>query len=171
MTLKSQVHEVIGDYSMAGARRFETPMNVRAGRNVMLGPKNILDDSAPEVSKNRTSRVVVRRKDGKILVVVDPNDSFKISLPGGRFEPGETPLDAARRELWEETGLIPDDMLHVRSDVFDDREINLFLCKNPIGKLRGSSEGDVAWVDPSQLFSSEYGEYYKMIEKYLKKVV
>jgi len=60
------------------------------------------------------------RKPDAVLLVVDgggtvcllesarinvPGTSFE--LPGGRIEPGEMPLEAARRELQEETGLTP----------------------------------------------------------------
>ena len=31
----------------------------------------------------------------------------EVSFPGGRVDPGETPVEAARREAWEEVGLDP----------------------------------------------------------------
>lgn len=32
----------------------------------------------------------------------------QVALPGGRIEPGETPVEAALREAWEELGIEPD---------------------------------------------------------------
>ena len=47
--------------------------------------------------------VVVNRK-GEVLVVSQNGNSW--SLPKGHIEPGEDPLAAARREIYEESGII-----------------------------------------------------------------
>lgn len=50
--------------------------------------------------------VVVLARDslGRLLLVHD-RDSARWTLPGGIIEPGETPADAAVREVWEEARL------------------------------------------------------------------
>ncbi len=51
--------------------------------------------------RERATVVVIR--DGKVLLVHGFTPTF--AMPGGGIEPGETPADAAERELFEETGL------------------------------------------------------------------
>lgn len=50
------------------------------------------------------SIAVVHPRDGSILYI-HRKDNKKWTLPGGSFEEGENPLEAAKRELWEETGI------------------------------------------------------------------
>ena len=52
--------------------------------------------------KDRSTIVCVR--DGKVLLVARARSRW--SLPGGTIKQSETPLDAARRELEEETNLV-----------------------------------------------------------------
>jgi 8-oxo-dGTP pyrophosphatase MutT (NUDIX family) len=89
-----------------------------------LGPTQVLpeiprvpDDLAvlPRVSRP-SARIICLDDEGRILVLRwrDPFDgSTKWEPPGGGIEAGETPLEAARRELIEETGL-PGDLIEPR---------------------------------------------------------
>ena len=60
----------------------------------------------PQPNRTRAASVIVLKRDAVCLVRRDrPPMAGLWSFPGGRLEPGETPAEAARRELAEETGL------------------------------------------------------------------
>ena len=166
---KNKLSEVIGDYSMAASRRNDAPGNIRAGRFVISSRTNILTDEESDVSDvMRTVRILVRRKkDGMFLCVSDHDDSFKVGFPGGRIDPGETPEEAATRELWEETGLIADSLRLVDSGVFMGKEVSLFVASDIEGKLKSSEEGLTGWCSIDTLTAGFFGEYYSKIFKKL----
>ena len=62
-----------------------------------------LGDEMPPLDYVTSARVVVLRDDS-VLVVREPGDEHVHILPGGRLEEGESPEQAARREVIEETG-------------------------------------------------------------------
>jgi ADP-ribose pyrophosphatase YjhB (NUDIX family) len=52
--------------------------------------------------------VVIARDHADRLLLVHDRDSGDWTLPGGIMEPGESPADAAVREVWEEARVIAD---------------------------------------------------------------
>jgi ADP-ribose pyrophosphatase len=57
--------------------------------------------------KSHAAAVIAQTKDGKLLVTQEyrhPTGQWLLSCPGGRIDTGESPIEAARRELLEETG-------------------------------------------------------------------
>ncbi|GHF28099.1 8-oxo-dGTP pyrophosphatase MutT (NUDIX family) [Deinococcus metalli] len=70
--------------------------------------------SALHLPTYRRAAVLVgltREHDPRVLLTVRsadlPTHKGQISFPGGSLEPGETPVQAALREAWEEVGLDP----------------------------------------------------------------
>ena len=55
------------------------------------------------------SVVIVMNQNGEILFEERADDGY-YDFPGGAKEPGENEFEAAKRELFEETGLIADNL-------------------------------------------------------------
>lgn len=71
---------------------------------IILGQDG-MSDKAPRL----TARAIVKNQDG--LYAVMYSDKFKLhSLPGGGVEDGEDVLTALRREIYEETGCVCDEI-------------------------------------------------------------
>lgn len=68
------------------------------------------DTVAPESYISSARSIVF--KDNSVLVVSQENGNQYI-LPGGRLEPGESPLEALHREILEETGWTIKDIKHI----------------------------------------------------------
>jgi ADP-ribose pyrophosphatase YjhB (NUDIX family) len=107
-----------------------------------------------------TTFAFVRDDDGRYLVLQRAKEPFlgAWDLPGGFVEPGETPADAIRRELLEETGLeveIERIVGAYTGQYGEDGKWTVdvgFACRLAGGELRLDAEkSDAAWLPVDEL--------------------
>lgn len=103
---------------------------------------------------------------GRVLMVQrrNPPNAGMLALPGGRVEPGEPLLEAALRELHEETGIIADaERVLTAIDQFqhDDQGcllshfvIVVVICRWVEGAaVAGDDASQIHWLDATQVSS------------------
>ncbi|UBU11200.1 NUDIX domain-containing protein [Nonomuraea gerenzanensis] len=111
-----------------------------------------------DIDERPAARVVCLDRDGRVLLMhwYDHVAGAEVwEPPGGRLEPGETPLEAARRELTEETGLPGSAVLdrHVEVDR-DFRWLGTRFVKREVFYL-ARFDGERPAVDPGELTQEE----------------
>jgi 8-oxo-dGTP diphosphatase len=117
------------------------------------GPAQVqsIDWSTWEPRDRATLLFVVR--DGKVLLIHKKRGlgAGKINGPGGRIEPGESPLGCAIRELREELGVTPLQVAErgqLSFQFVDGYSIHavVFLARDCAGKPRETAEAVPLWV-------------------------
>ena len=144
--------------------RENNPSNIRHGVCVRTASA---DASLGTPQEADVSIVWITKNDEKILAVSRGVDSDKYAMPGGHVEEGETPEQAAIRELKEETGL---DLLNPEFIFSDYNSSGMYVCVyggEYAGEIRGSDEGHVEWVSVNTLLEGPYFEFMKKLLKYV----
>ena len=116
-----------------------------------------------------SSSILPVLKNGNIILVVEPRvfteKTVEISIPGGYLDEGENKVEAAKRELEEETGLISNNIVEVSNyypDMGNCDHINYvyiaFDCE-PKGKKKYDED---EYIDTIEVTKEEL---YELVEK------
>jgi ADP-ribose pyrophosphatase YjhB (NUDIX family) len=99
---------------------------------------------------------VVFDADGDVLTISRPEPPHEQSIPGGLVDPGETPDQAAARELFEECGVEVHDVQQVgivRSPT-DGRRVFVFVASGASGDAYAAEPNTVVeWLPPQALLA------------------
>jgi ADP-ribose pyrophosphatase YjhB (NUDIX family) len=133
-------------------------------------------------------------RDGKILLIQENHypDAGKWNMPAGKLDLGESPIDAVKREVYEESGLefTPTALLSIHSvhrkdivqgDLREVHPIRIFFLGEASGEVsleHGDSRDGVQeissykWLTPAEILDLEdkelrYRDTKQLVEKYL----
>ncbi|GLX69065.1 ADP-ribose diphosphatase [Paenibacillus glycanilyticus] len=115
-----------------------------------------------EIVKHPGAAAVMALLDGKLLVVEQfrkPLEKFQIEIPAGKLDAGEDPLEAAARELEEETGYRSDNLKLVSafftSPGFADEKLYLYFADNVTVGTQHTDEDEYLQVEAITLDQAE----------------
>ena len=107
---------------------------------------------------------LIVRADGRVLSVSRRGASTDRGLPGGKIEPGEDPRSAAKRELFEESGVTA---LGELREVYVGPAGQHVAITYQVDRFNGTpvaaEDGVVDWVEWPELCSGSFGDYNRAL--------
>jgi 8-oxo-dGTP pyrophosphatase MutT (NUDIX family) len=100
------------------------------------------------------ANAIVTNKEGKFLLVKLKTGNFAgaLCIPGGGVMQGELSHEAARREVWEETGIdvtnpfVPYGFCELMSEAIQQHKIVMLLHTTAEGVPKETEEGSACWM-------------------------
>ncbi len=156
---------------MASPRRVHKPKSLNPNRTYLFEGRIInvaLEDNRYEIVEHDDAVAIVAQRDGKTLFIKQYRPaigSVMYEIPAGLIDPGESPAQAAAREMAEETGLSGDMELLAQfylSPGFCNEKLYVFRATN-LFEAQGTPDEDekieVVWLDPQEVLErSNLGE-------------
>lgn len=115
--------------------------------------------------------ILLKTTNDEILAVSRKNNPNDFGLPGGKVESNETLIEAAKRELFEETGFEVKDEDFIRIFTAMDGEFlvttfmvnSIYDSNNTLSLIKTNESGVVKFVSREILKHGSFGEYNKKL--------
>ncbi len=141
-------------------------------------PKMNIRSSPAKGNRMKLATLCYLKKDGKTLMlhrVKKENDMHegKYNGLGGKFEKSESPEACAAREVFEESGLIPENLILKGVITFpkfsrgEDWYVFVFVIDKFAGKMIESNEGNLEWIDDRELLDLNLWDGDRIFLKWL----
>ena len=165
----TRINEITEKYKTVSLKRIDTKEDFFKVESYEVvtnnGDKFYRDKFIKNYGNGSSSTILPILANGNILLVVEPRvftkNTVEVSMPGGYIDDGETPIDCAKRELEEETGLISDNIVKVSEFYIDlgnsDHISNVFIAFNSVKKGNTRYDED-EFIDTIEVTKDEFFE-------------